>query len=105
MNYTWNPVYNYVMEVKSRFIEATGDSSIENVLNAGEYESCFHRWLAIVNDSELSKIAVPLCVKQGIRRKNHLQIRYKKYDELFSMVDFNYNEFWKIRFRQYCRTS
>ena len=36
MNYTWNPVYNYVMEVKSRFIEATGDSSIENVLNAGE---------------------------------------------------------------------
>ena len=97
MNYTWNPVYNYVMEVKSRFIEATGDSSIENVLNAGEYESCFHRWLAIVNDKELSDIATPLCIKQGIRRKNHLQIRYKKYDELFSMVDFNYNEFWKIR--------
>ena len=72
MNYTWNPVYNYVMEVKSRFVEATGDGSIENVLNAGEYESCFHRWLAIVNDNELSDIATPLCIKQGIRRKNYL---------------------------------
>ena len=36
MNSTWTPVYNYVMKVKSRFIEATGDRSIENVVNAGD---------------------------------------------------------------------
>lgn len=95
--YTWNPVYNYIMNVKNRFIEVTCDNSVSNILDAGEYESCFYRWLAVVNDEELSDIAIPLRIKQGIKNKNHLQIRYKKYDELFAMVDFNYNEFWKIR--------
>lgn len=94
--YTWNPVYNYIMKVKNRFLEVTGNNSISNILDAGEYESCFHRWLAIINDEELSNIAIPLRIKQGIKNKNHLQIRYKKYDELFAMVDFNYNKFWKI---------
>ena len=48
MNYTWNPVYNYVMKVKSRFIEATGDSSIENVLKTDDKNIILNPYQAVV---------------------------------------------------------
>lgn len=107
--YTWNPVYNFVLEVKKQYQEKFGNIgySIHSIKDKNNYTkelTCLEKW---VNDLGIQKyidIIEPLQINQlGTK----LLIRYGRYSDVFGGENEITNDnFWDIYdgFYKECRS-
>jgi hypothetical protein len=108
-NYTWNPVYNMIMEVKNKYITTFGNISYDiysyiDENNIKQEFSCLEKWVNDLNMKEYINIISPLQINQN---ENLLLIRYGRYSDVFGGEnDITNDNFWDLYdgFYKECRS-
>jgi hypothetical protein len=108
-SYTWNPVFNKVIEIKNEYQKKFGfvnyDIYVYTDENGIKQEiTCLERWVIDLAISEYTTLIEPLQINQ---RNNLLLIRYGRYSDVFGGENEITNEnFWDIKngFYKECRS-
>lgn len=107
--YTWNPVYNFVIEVKQKYIEKFNTISYDIYQYIDENKNkqemtCLEQWIIDLNLKEHKDIISSLQLNQS---NNLLLIRYGRYSDVFGGENEITNDnFWDLYngFYKECRS-
>jgi len=107
--YTWNPVYNMIMEIKKKYLEKFNyiDYHIYSYTDENNIRkeiSCLERWIIDLSISEYKHIIEPLQINQS---GTMLLIRYGRYSDVFGGENEITNDnFWQLYdgFYKECRS-
>lgn len=107
--YTWNPVYNFVLEIKKLYQDKFGDidysiHSIKDKNNMTKELTCLEKWVGDLQVQKYIDLIEPLQINQ---LGNMLLIRYGRYSDVFGGEnEITNNNFWDIYdgFYKECRS-
>lgn len=108
-NYTWNPVFNKLMELKKNYVNKTGSlSSYNSLYERGEFKTCVDKWIDATQDPFWISVRPFIIIKQD---KSSVLF---KYGNLAMLADLaadllgisSPTELWEHwdGFLQYCRS-
>ena len=93
--FEWNPVFNFVMEIKHRYMELFGDVEYREYHYNNEDITCLEYWIEMINDQEYKDRIRLLELNQ---KDELLLVRYAKYSNALSdeIVDLTLEEMWEM---------
>jgi len=102
--YTWNPVFNFVMDIKNRYLDKCKSISYDKKIINGVIKTCLELWIIEINDPIYIAMASNLQINQN---GNLVLVRYGRYSDVFNgEQDVTNDNFWDMYdgFYKECRS-